>query len=45
MVERRHPSLSVAKQSRLLDINRSGLYYQTKGLPDEDLVLMCLLHN
>lgn len=43
MVERRHPSLSVAKQSRLLDINRSGLYYQTKGLPDEDLMLMKLI--
>ena len=33
----------MTKQSRLLDINRSSLYYQAKGLPDKDLVLMKLI--
>ena len=27
-VDRRRPSLSVARQCKLLDISRSGLYYQ-----------------
>jgi putative transposase len=27
----------------MLNINRSGLYYQPKGLSDEDLVLMKLI--
>lgn len=42
-VNRRNPSLSVARQCQLLSINRSGLYYQPKGLSDEDLVLMKLI--
>ena len=33
----------MAKQCQLLDINRSSLYYQPKGLSDEDLVLMKLI--
>jgi putative transposase len=43
VVNRRHLSLSVVKQCHLLDINRSGLYYQPKGHSDEDLVLMKLI--
>jgi putative transposase len=33
----------VVKQCQLLDVNRSGLYYQPKGHFDEDLVLMNLI--
>ena len=43
MVDRRHPSLSVASQCRLLGISRSGLYYQPKGISEEDLTLMKLI--
>jgi putative transposase len=35
----------VARQCQLLGINRSGLYYQPKGLSDEDLVLMNLIDH
>ena len=37
MVDRRHPSLSVASQCRLLGISRSGLYYQPIGISEEAL--------
>ena len=40
MVEREHPSLPVVRQCALLDISRSGLYYQRKGALAEDLSLM-----
>ena len=43
MVDRRHPSLSVASQCWLLGISRSGLYYQPKGISEEDLTLMKLI--
>jgi putative transposase len=43
VVDRRHPSLSVVRQCRLLDISRSGLYYQPKGISEEDLALMKLI--
>ncbi len=43
MVDRRHPSLSVVRQCALLDISRSGLYYQPKGISEEDLTLMKLV--
>ena len=43
MVACRHPSLSIARQCRLLDISRSGLYYQPKGISEEDLTLMKLI--
>jgi putative transposase len=39
-VDRRHPSLSIVRQCRLLDISRSGLYYQPVGISQEDLTLM-----
>ena len=38
-VNRRRPSLSVARQCKLLDISRSGLYYQPARVSDEDLSL------
>jgi putative transposase len=43
MVNRKHSSLSVVRQCRLLDISRSGLYYQPIGIPEEDLVTMKLI--
>ena len=43
IVDRRHPSLPVVKQCTLLDISRSGLYYQPKGISEEDLALMKLI--
>ena len=43
MARRQHPSLSVVRQCRLLGISRSGLYYQPKGVSEEDLGLMELI--
>ena len=43
VVDRQHPSLSVVRQCRLLDISRSGLYYQPQGISEEDLTLMKLI--
>ncbi len=45
MVDRRRPSLSVVRQCQLLDISRSGLYYQPIGISDEDLNLMELIDH
>ena len=42
-VDRRRSSLSVASQCKLLDISRSGLYYQPIGVSDKDLNLMKLI--
>ena len=44
-VDRRHQSLSIVRQCRLLDISRSGLYYQPKGISEEDLTLMKLIDH
>ncbi len=43
MIDRRHSSLSVVRQCKLLDISRSGLYYQPVGVSDEDFNLMKLI--
>jgi putative transposase len=43
VVDRRHPTLSIKHQCNLLDISRSGLYYQPKGISEEDLSLMKLI--
>jgi putative transposase len=43
VVDRRHPSLSIKRQCKLLDISRSGLYYQPVGISEEDLTLMKLI--
>ncbi len=45
MVDRRRPSLSVVRQCQLLDISRSGLYYQPVGVSEEDLNLMELIDH
>ena len=45
MVDRQRPSLSVVCQCELLDISRSGLYYQPGGVSDEDLNLMELIDH
>lgn len=45
MVDRRRPSLSVVRQCQLLDISRSGLYYQPVGVSDEDLNLMEMIDH
>ena len=37
MVNREHPSLSMARQCVLLGVSRSGLYYRSKGPSEEDL--------
>jgi putative transposase len=43
VLDRRHPSLSVVRQCKLLDISRSGLYYQPVGVSQEDLTLMKMI--
>jgi len=43
VVDRSHTSLSIKNQCNLLDISRSGLYYQPKGIAEEDLVHMKLI--
>ena len=43
MVDRQHSSLPVVRQCTLLDISRSGLYYQPKRISEEDLTLMKLI--
>jgi putative transposase len=43
VVDRRHPSLSVVLQCKLLGVSRSGLYYQPVGISQEDLILMKLI--
>jgi putative transposase len=45
VVDRRRSSLSVVRQCQLLDISRSGLYYQPVGVSDEDLNLMKLIDH
>ena len=45
MIDRQRPSLSVVRQCKLLDISRSGLYYQPVGVSDEDLNLMKLIDH
>jgi putative transposase len=40
MVDRQHPTLSIARQCTLLDISRSSLYYRPKVHSPEDLDLM-----
>ena len=42
-VDRRRSSLSVASQCKLLDISRSGLYYQPARVSENDLELMKLI--
>ena len=39
MIDRTH-ALPVTRQCQLLNLNRSSVYYQPRGIPDEDLRLM-----
>jgi len=43
MIEPGHPSLSVRRQCELLDLARSGLYYEPRGESPENLALMRLV--
>jgi len=43
VVDPSHPSLSVVCQCKLLSISRSGLYYQSQGVSEEDFTLMKLI--
>jgi len=43
MIDRQHASLSVARQCLLLGINRSGVYYQPVGTPEDDMELMKMI--
>ncbi len=45
MVERQHPSLSVVRQCRLLDIGRSSVYYWSAEASQEDLGHMKLMDH
>ena len=40
MVDRQHQSLSLVRQSALLGVSRSSLYYRPKETPQQDLSLM-----
>ena len=42
-IDRRHPSLSMVHQCKLLGISRSGLYYQPAGISQDNLTLMKLI--
>lgn len=42
-MDREPPRLSVTRQGALLGVSRSSLYYQRKGVSEEDLALMALL--
>jgi putative transposase len=42
-VEQGHPEISLRRQCDLLDVNRSSLYYESKGESEENLQLMRLI--
>ena len=43
MIDSEHPSLSIARQCRLVSISRSGFYYQPSGESEFNLMLMRLM--
>jgi len=43
MIEPAHPQLSVVRQCELLDLSRSGYYYQPRGENEENQLLMRLI--
>ena len=43
MVDRGAEALSLSRQSGLLDLSRSGLYYRPRGPSAADLALMALI--
>ena len=40
MLDPEHPSLSITSQCALLGVSRHGLYYRSRGTPEEDLALI-----
>lgn len=40
MIEKQHPTMSVVQQCKLLELNRSGVYYTPSPESDENLQLM-----
>ena len=45
MIRKDHSNLSIVKQSKLLQIHRSGLYYKPKGESALNLELMRLMDD
>ncbi len=43
MIEPSHQQLSISRQCRILNINRSSYYYRTKPIRPDDLELMCII--
>ena len=43
MIQKGHPRLSLVRQCALLGISRSSVYYQSKGISENDLELMALI--
>ena len=43
VVSKDHPKLSIMRQCELLQIHRSGFYYQPKGESDLNLAIMRLI--
>ena len=45
MLDREHPDLSLTRQCKLLDINRSSVYYNPRPIPEKNLELMKLIDD
>src|SRR4029453_4471461 len=45
MIDRDHPSLSIARQCQLVSISRSGFYYQPSGESELNLMLMRMIDD
>ena len=43
MIERKHKTLSLLRQCKLLDISRSSYYYKSSGESDYNLLLMRII--
>ncbi|WP_379802468.1 hypothetical protein [Flavihumibacter stibioxidans] len=40
LIDKNHPELSIAKQCELLQVSRSGLYYEPVKESEENLAIM-----
>ena len=45
LIEPNHPDLSIRRQCKLLDLNRSSFYYQPAGESELNLKLMRLIED
>ena len=45
MVESNQPGLSLSRQCRLLNVNRSSVYYKPRPISSDDLELMRLIDD